>query len=225
LPADSRSSNGPAEEHTFRPAKKHPSGEGTTIRRSASPEDRAPRYSSDVPCGGTGGQSGPTDFTTEHCCCESGFASERRWPQLHLDRGELLMNQLSPADPSMPPPASFVVGANIKSWRGGGHLGIWPGAVILEPGPLLSKATSVSRIVHTTSTVIFVRARLAPPWLNTSIILIGDDESAVASTWGLARGRLRRALGAAGFVIEEVPTWFSLGKRLINRGGGNSQPE
>lgn len=112
-------------------------------------------------------------------------------------------------------PATFTVGANIKLWRGGGRLTISPGAIVLEPGPLLRRATSVPRVVHTKPTITLVRTRLAPPWINTSLVLSGEDESGVASTWFGARPRLREALRAAGFTVEEAATWFSLGKRLL----------
>ncbi len=119
------------------------------------------------------------------------------------------------AEPDIGLPATFTVGANIKLWRGGGRLTISPGAIVLEAGPLLRRATSVPRVVHTGRTVTLVRTRLAPPWINTSLVLVGDEESGVASMWALARRRLRQALRAAGFTVEEVATWFSLGKRLL----------
>ena len=125
------------------------------------------------------------------------------------------MSQLSPAGPDVALPATFTVGANIKLWRGGGRLTISPGAIVLEPGPLLRRATSVPKVVHTNLTVTLVRTRLAPPWLNTSILLKCEGASGVASMWILSRRRLRQALRAAGFTVQEVATWFSLGKRLL----------
>ena len=114
-------------------------------------------------------------------------------------------------------PASFTVGANINLWRGGGHLTVSPGVIVLDAGPLLRKATSVTRVVHTDSVVRLIRTRLAPPWINTSLVLSGEGGSGVASTWFGARRRLRRALHAAGFSVEETATWFSMGGGLARR--------
>jgi hypothetical protein len=111
-------------------------------------------------------------------------------------------------------PATFTVGANIKSWRGGGHLTISPGTIVLEAGTLLRRATSVPRVVHTDPKVKLIRTRLAPPWINTSLVLHGDGDSGVASTWFGARRQLREVLRLAGFSIEEEATWFSMGGGL-----------
>ncbi len=114
-------------------------------------------------------------------------------------------------------PASFTVGANINLWRGGGHLTVSPGIIVLEAGRLLRRATSVPRVVHYDPKVKLIRTRLAPPWINTSLVLHGDGESGVASTWFGARRCLREVLRAAGFTIEEEATWFSMGGGLARR--------
>jgi hypothetical protein len=114
-------------------------------------------------------------------------------------------------------PATFTVGANTKLWRGGGHLTVSPGAIVLEAGPLLRRATSVPRVVHTEPKVKLIRTRLAPPWINTSLVLHGEGESGVASTWFGARRRLCDALRSAGFAVEEEATWFSMGGGLARR--------
>lgn len=54
----------------------------------------------------------------------------------------------------------------------------------------------------------------AAPWINTSLVLHGDGDSSVASTWLGAHRRLRGALRSAGFSLEEATTWFSMGDRL-----------
>jgi hypothetical protein len=112
-------------------------------------------------------------------------------------------------------PAVFSVAANVGFWWGGARLEIFPAAIVLEFGQVLRSTTSVPRVVQTRPTVTLIRARLAPPWFNTSLIVKGENESGIASMWVLSRRRLRRALQAAGFTIEEVSTWFSLGKRLL----------
>ena len=125
------------------------------------------------------------------------------------------MSQVPTTGPGVALPTTFSVGANIELWRGGGHLTISPGAIVLEPGPLLRRATSVPRVVHTSPTVTLVRTRLAPPWINTSLVLVGEEESGVASMSALSRRRLRQALHLAGFTVNEMATWFTLGKRLL----------
>jgi hypothetical protein len=107
---------------------------------------------------------------------------------------------------------TFTVGARINLWRGGGRLTISPGSIVLEPGPLLRRVTAVGAIVHVMPTVTLVRTRLAPPWINTSLVLLDGGESGVASLPVTSRPRLRRALRAAGFTPVEVTIWLSLGK-------------
>jgi hypothetical protein len=80
----------------------------------------------------------------------------------------------------------------------------------LVPGPL----------VHTGRTIVMLRARLMPPWFNTSVILTGDPRRGEATTaavtvGGWARRRVRRALRGAGYLLIDAATWVSLG------GGGN----
>jgi hypothetical protein len=72
-------------------------------------------------------------------------------------------------------------------------------------------------LTHTESNIRLIRTRLAPPWINTSIVLHDDGEPGVASTWFGARRRLRGALRAAGFTVEEESTWFSMGGGLARR--------
>ena len=113
-------------------------------------------------------------------------------------------------------PFRMRVAANVRQWHSGGHLTIAPGEIVLEPIPALRRLSSVDRIVHTKPTVTFIRTRLAPPWINTSIVVEGSQEKGIASTWILARRRLRNALLAAGFSIDYRSAWVSLGGRLLS---------
>jgi hypothetical protein len=109
--------------------------------------------------------------------------------------------------------ASYVltVGAHVRDWYGGGLLIVRPGVITLEPDRIMRWLTSVASVVHTSPKVTMMYARFAPPWINTSVVVESPTETATAGTWWPARRRLRQALQAAGFEVEEVRTAFSLG--------------
>lgn len=103
------------------------------------------------------------------------------------------------------------VGANVGGFYGGGRLLIEPGIATLLSGPVLQRITGVERIVHTRTTIEMIRTRIAPPWLSTCVVLEDDDHvgTAAVGRWGVKR--LLRALGEAGFQVNQRRTWFSLG--------------
>lgn len=107
-------------------------------------------------------------------------------------------------------PAVFTVGAGVGMVRGGGRLTIDRGAVTLEPGTLTSRLSGVGRIAHTDDAVFVLKARLVPPWFNTSVLVHEGESSAhvVVPLW--LRRRLLETLKAAGFRPTEVSTWFRL---------------
>jgi hypothetical protein len=109
-------------------------------------------------------------------------------------------------------PAVFSVGANVANVRGGGHLTIDRGRIVLEFGPMLSRAAGVSKIVHERSEVTLIRARLGLPWMNTSVVVTGEGQVGIATTWFGARHRLRSALEGGGFVVRDAATWISPGE-------------
>lgn len=115
----------------------------------------------------------------------------------------------------MSQPATFRVGVRIPPVRGGGKLTVERGRIVLETGRLTRSLSRVQRIIHSEHRVVLVKARLVPPWFNTSLILHDDDASGYAVTWLGARARLRASLRAAGFDVEEVTTWFSVAGRGI----------
>jgi hypothetical protein len=101
-----------------------------------------------------------------------------------------------------------------------GSLTIQPGSLVFEPdramNRLMTADEATSRIVHTDPAVIMVRARLAPPNLNSSLILRGTTASGAPVTAGAhmpawTRREAAKALTANGFHVEERVTWFSLG--------------
>ena len=110
---------------------------------------------------------------------------------------------------------TFRVGVRLPPVKGGGKLTVEQGAIVLETGRLTQSLSRISRIVHTDRQVTLVKARLVPPWFNTSLVLHDDETSGYAVTWFGARNRLRASLTAAGFDVQEVRTWFSVtGNRL-----------
>jgi hypothetical protein len=122
----------------------------------------------------------------------------------------------------------MVMGVYIPVCNGRGWLTIRQGAIILEPGRILRRLTSVTRIVHTDPKVTMICPRVAPPWINTHILVEDPGQAAIAGTWGFARRRLRRALQTAGFEIVDLRTWFSWGDYLADwpmRRGRAAAPE
>jgi hypothetical protein len=84
------------------------------------------------------------------------------------------------------------------------------GAIVLETGRPTRWLSSISRIVHTDRQVTLLKARLVPPWCNTSLLLHDDKAYGYATTWLGARNRLRDSLTAAGFEVQELTTRFCL---------------
>src|SRR5262245_42582667 len=68
---------------------------------------------------------------------------------------------------------SMTVGIYIPVWNGGGTLTITRGAIVLRPGRLLRGLTGVNEIVHTSPDVTMIRPRIAPPWINTHLLIEG----------------------------------------------------
>jgi hypothetical protein len=108
---------------------------------------------------------------------------------------------------------TFRVGLRLPPVKGGGRLTVERGSIVLETDRVTRALSRVTRIVHTDRHVTLVKARLAPPWFNTALVLHDDDVSGYVVTWLGARDRLRDALRAAGFQVQEVTTWFSLAPR------------
>jgi hypothetical protein len=75
----------------------------------------------------------------------------------------------------------------------------------------------IAPVLHARPPLIFIRARLLPPGLNSSLLLQADDAAVTISTWWGATGRLKRALADAEVAFFERVTWTSLGG---DRNGG-----
>jgi len=120
-------------------------------------------------------------------------------------------------------PERFSVGVAIGDWQGGGELLIATGSIALTTGPALRRLTSIEKIEHAGPTVTLILARFGLPWMNTSIVVRSVDAVGIATTWGFARRRVRGALRAAGFTIEEQRTWISPGDPLRYSRGSSAK--
>lgn len=108
------------------------------------------------------------------------------------------------------PIARFHAGGRVRGISGGGALVITPGSIALETARMTRVFSGVARVVHSSPQVMLVKARLVPPWYNTSVVLHDGELVAYATVGQWARSALRAALAAAGFEVREVSTWFSL---------------
>jgi hypothetical protein len=103
-------------------------------------------------------------------------------------------------------PATFTVGADAEWIRGGGRLTGVPGQLVFMPDAVTRRLGSASPVEHASRSVRLVRARWIPPWFNVSIQLRGTEGSCLVVLPSWSRRRLREALLAAGFDVEDVTT-------------------
>ena len=107
---------------------------------------------------------------------------------------------------------TFTVGAQVGLVHGGGRLTVETGHARLTLDRMTRTLTGVGEVIHSTPSISLRRVRVCLPWINTRLILSGDDGTqAVASTWFPARRRLAHALEEAGFVVNHEVAWFKLG--------------
>jgi hypothetical protein len=83
------------------------------------------------------------------------------------------------------------------------------GRLVFVPGGLTRRLTSVGSVEHGSRRVRLVWARWIPPWFNVSVQLRGTENSCIVVLPQTSRRRLRNALQAAGFDVEEVTTRVS----------------
>jgi hypothetical protein len=118
------------------------------------------------------------------------------------------------------PVVSFIVGARVGSWNGGGYLSVAPTVLVLEPGRLTSHLTAVTRIVHSEPEVMVLKARAAPLWMSLSVVVEGVDQDGqervgLAIFGAFGRRRLIETLESSGFVVTQRATWLYQGGDLI----------
>ena len=95
-------------------------------------------------------------------------------------------------------PKTFRVGVTTPGlWRGNGDLVVALGFLACSPGPLTGALGRAGEVVHDGRHVDLFVARLVPPWFNVTIPVRGQAGVIVASTWILAKHKLRRTLQAA----------------------------
>jgi hypothetical protein len=104
------------------------------------------------------------------------------------------------------------IGCGARSSHGSGA-----GALIVEPGAArfefdqAETLRGIPSVLHARPPLIFVRARLLPPGLNSSVLIHTDDTAVTILTRVGAMGRLKRALADAEVAFFERVTWTSLG--------------
>jgi hypothetical protein len=101
-------------------------------------------------------------------------------------------------------------GARCSHGTGAGRLIIDRGAVRFEFDKA-ARQRGVPPVLHARPPLIFVRARLLPPGLNSSLIVRGDDDAVTIVTWGGAMSRVKRALIDADVAFFDRVTWLSIG--------------
>ena len=106
-------------------------------------------------------------------------------------------------------PTDFAVGALVGINHGGGTLMVWPGLLILYPGPLTRKASGVAEIRHSSPSVRVMYARAMPPWMNTRVVLDDGHQCALSVSPMWSRRRLLRALRTAGFEVSIERGWHT----------------
>ncbi len=109
-------------------------------------------------------------------------------------------------------------GARCGHGSGAGRLIVEPGAVRFE-FDTAARRRGVPPVLYARPPLIFVRARLLPPGLNSSLIVCGEDDAVTIVTWGGAMGRVKRALVDAEIAFFDRMTWLSVG----GAGGGGAR--
>jgi hypothetical protein len=112
-------------------------------------------------------------------------------------------------------PQAFKVGVTVTNVAGGGTLTVAPGRLVLQVGPLSRRLTDVQEIEHSHRTVTLLKGRILPPYLNTHLVIDAGDVVGLAGLPGWKRNRLRAALRAAGFVIDERSGWLLTGSQFV----------
>jgi hypothetical protein len=87
-------------------------------------------------------------------------------------------------------------------------LTIEPGHLVVQPDDSFGRVLSHDPVERRGDSVTVVSQRLAPPWMNTSVVL-SDMDSASVPAW--QRGRLLSALEAAGIGIRLRKRWLPVG--------------
>jgi hypothetical protein len=119
------------------------------------------------------------------------------------------------AEPRSEGALQFSVGGLYPRGHGPAQLFVGPGGLELVPGAALRNLSRAARLVHEKHSVVVVCTRLAPPWINTHVLIEDRGDLALAGTWWPARRRLISALRAGGLEVDLRRTWFFTGRAWV----------
>jgi hypothetical protein len=117
-------------------------------------------------------------------------------------------------------PVVFRVGLDLGLAHGFARLTVDRGVMVLRPGAMTRLFSRVPRIAHTDRRVLFVKPRLSVPGTRPAVILRDEFATGRVSPPPWNADRLRMAVLAAGFEIDQQTTWISSGssRGRIRRG-------
>lgn len=138
------------------------------------------------------------EFAPASAIAETGGGDER---ELSSRRLESLVFTVSATWPSS--------GNHRHRSRGRGTLMISPDSVVFYPSALTHKRTRAGDLLHSDGSVTVTTARLCPPWANTFVILQDRSSRVRLAASVFSRGKLRRALREAGFIVRDAASWVA----------------
>jgi hypothetical protein len=114
-------------------------------------------------------------------------------------------------------PQRFFCGVRLGLAVGGATLVVEPGVLRLYPDGSLQEHDGAAPVEHTAGTVQLLTPTWQPPTSNTGLVLEDDhsDRVALADLAAWHRSRLRAALTAAGFEVDEAKGGFDIGRSLV----------
>lgn len=122
------------------------------------------------------------------------------------------MNKIDTVSPGVD---YFSVGVAMRAGlRGGGTLAVSPGRLYCRIGRLSSSLSGIASVTHSGTVIDVYTARLIPPWMNVSCVVMDDDNTILVSLPIISRKRLLTALRANGFEVRTHRTWVFRGRHL-----------
>jgi hypothetical protein len=114
-------------------------------------------------------------------------------------------------------PQRFFCGIRLGLAVGGATLVVEPGVLRLYPDGTLQQDGGALPVEQTATTVRLFTPTWQPPTSNTGLVLEDDhsDRIALADLAAWHRSRLRAALTAAGFEVDETKGGFDIGRSRV----------
>jgi hypothetical protein len=112
------------------------------------------------------------------------------------------------------PGREFAVGAILSNVQGSGRLFVGPGAIELRPSTLSRRMSKVECVRHRGTNVQLYRARLIPPWINSSVVVSDGTRTVLATFPAWMRKRIVKELHDSGFHTTEKVNLIDRGRRL-----------